>query len=138
MSSRSSTLQASELTGIRNLKTVPSGAFCELKNYDALFVRMLRLSRYLVNLSPLCGLAIIATAPRYQAPVLRAFLQRYLVKRVFFGVSMVCPMISLKPASYCSCVSCAKNFSPLALRLSFIYPITPYEATLPRYKIREN
>ena len=30
MSSQSSTLEASELTGIRNLKMVQSGAFCEL------------------------------------------------------------------------------------------------------------
>ncbi|KAL2047058.1 hypothetical protein N7G274_001077 [Stereocaulon virgatum] len=40
------------------------------------------------DLSPLCGLALIATAPRYQAPILRDYLQRYIRKCVFFGVQI--------------------------------------------------
>lgn len=45
--------------------------------------------RYLPNMNPLCGLAIVSTASRIRAPVLRDFLQRYITYRVFFGISMV-------------------------------------------------
>ena len=40
-------------------------------------------------MSAMCALAIASTSPRYQAPTLREFLQRYVSNRVFFGVSMV-------------------------------------------------
>lgn len=44
---------------------------------------------YITDMTPLCTLAIIASASRFQAPILRDFLQRYMSYRVFFGVSIV-------------------------------------------------
>jgi hypothetical protein len=40
-------------------------------------------------MTPLYCLAVILTVPRYQAPSLREFLERYLTYRVFCGISVV-------------------------------------------------
>ncbi|KAL8723308.1 MAG: hypothetical protein Q9225_000360 [Loekoesia sp. 1 TL-2023] len=44
---------------------------------------------YVSNMSSACALALVSTTPRYQAPVLRDFMQRYIFHRVFLGVSML-------------------------------------------------
>ncbi len=50
---------------------------------------VLTVRRYTANITPICALALAATVPRLQAPVLRDFLERYVASRVFFGVSIV-------------------------------------------------
>ena len=65
---------------------VPKGVLCRI---FVLGGTQLSDPSYISDLSAICGLALISTTPRYQAPVLRDFLQRYITCRVFLGVSMV-------------------------------------------------
>src|SRR5450755_1315951 len=49
---------------------------------------------FINDLSPLCALALVVTvAPRYVI-CLRDFLNRYIANRVFFGLSLVCMLLS--------------------------------------------
>ncbi|KAI9875145.1 MAG: hypothetical protein M1830_008824 [Pleopsidium flavum] len=43
---------------------------------------------YIADMTPLCTLAVVASASRLHAPVLRDYLQRHISYRVFFRVSM--------------------------------------------------
>lgn len=51
--------------------------------------RLTVLCSYIADMTPLCTLAVVASASRLHAPVLRDYLQRHISYRVFFGVSMV-------------------------------------------------
>lgn len=55
---------------------------------------ILMICRHLANLTPLYALSLAATVATRHSHVLRAFLERHLVSRAYFGVSAVSSSIA--------------------------------------------
>ncbi len=72
----------------RDKTAVPRDVPCKLLTKDCHWL-LTALYSYIADMTPLCALAVVASASRLHAPILREYLQRYISHRVFFGVSIV-------------------------------------------------